>query len=147
MMSHIPYSWTKEKEQKGGAASSCTNTLLASAYAGLKPEQLEEEEMEEGLDRYACWRKEYETLFDHAKASAFPPMDDDTISSDTPWRMEVHTHRVVDPSPKVDLRLSPFIPLTGGWEKPKTKSYGTLMHKRDSEDGQDEQELDDPVFW
>jgi len=115
IMSKINFTWTKDIQE--ARPSGVAASLLAEAYAGLRREDIEVEEEEEGEDRYAYWKNEYYHLFDHARRTTFQPLTDDQIAADLPWRKRYDDFTVTDFSPRVDLRRA-YSSSEVDWQRP-----------------------------
>jgi len=104
LLQKIGFTWTKEKKEGPAREGPLNSILLANAYAGLTPEEVKQVEDDGEENRYKQWRKSYEKLFDRACASTFPPIAEEDIPCELPWRRVLDDYEVTDTSYMVDLR-------------------------------------------
>jgi hypothetical protein len=111
VLEEVGYTWTQEPGRSESGA--LTGPLVASAYASLCEDDIARQEEDLPAEtqnlsiRYRHWRRAYELLFSEVAKTTYEPLSEQEIQDTLPWRKVYDDYVVVNPLPKVDLRLSP----------------------------------------
>jgi hypothetical protein len=93
---------TAKDEENREELAKLISPLLIRQVLQLSSDDLAQ--VSEESDRYAVWRKEYEDLFDRARRSTFPPLTEEQVKTDQPFRVTYEQKITVATQAVYDLR-------------------------------------------